>query len=401
MAGTPLSFNIDARARRTYAPAPPAGLPNVSSSYDGTRVYQAWANWRDPKNGVQVTVGRQFSSALAPVNLFDGATVALDKNKWGTGLFAGTQPAPVTMAFSSQIREYGGYVQLHQNNTAPVDPLKGLQRWAVTLGGISSQDGGQINRDFAFLQAFYSTKRFLFWATQEVDYNHGWKVDSLSQPSGLQPSNTFATVQWTVKDGLYLHGGYDNRQNVLLYRDYVSPVTQFDDAFRQGVWGGFSWVPSPAWRTGLDVRYSGGGPTGKATSLTAMASNSSWIPMQGQLTLRATAYTTDATVCADVIVSGTTCAATAAKHGTGWLTVASASMNPSVPLRLGVNGGYRMDDATYGAASAADAERRGVLGGIDADYMIGLSWYLLLSGTYTSGGAESSTQIYSSLSYRF
>jgi len=351
--------------------------------------------------GHLVTLGRQFSSALAPVSLFDGATVALDKNKWGTGIFAGTQPAPVTMALSSQIREYGAYVQLHQSNSAPVDPAVGPTRWALTLGGISSQDGGQLNRDFAFLQAMYTNKRFLFWATQEIDYNHGWKVDSLHEPSGLQPSNTFATVQWTVSDGVYLHGGYDNRKNVILYRDYVSPVTQFDDAFRQGVWAGVSWVPSPSWRAGFDARYSGGGATGTAMSYTALATNSSWLPLQGLITMRATAYATDATVCADAVVTGTSCVTMASKHGTGWLATALATINPTTALRLGLNGGYRMDNTAYGAAALFTPTNGVTWAGVDADYLFGTSWYLLLSATYTSGGTESSTQLYTSLSYRF
>ena len=59
---------------------------------------------------------------------------------------------------------------------------------------------------------------------------------------------------------------------------------------------------------------------------------------------------------------------------------ALATFNPTTPLRLGANGGYRMDNTTYGAATLLTPANGVYWGGIDADYMLGTSWYLLALG---------------------
>ena len=48
-------------------------------------------------------------------------------------------------------------------------------RWSVTMGGIDSYDNGAINREFMFVQGFYADRHLTVFATQEVDYNRGWK----------------------------------------------------------------------------------------------------------------------------------------------------------------------------------------------------------------------------------
>ena len=34
------------------------------------------------------------------------------------------------------------------------------------------------------------------------------------------------------------YGGFDSRRSIRLYRDFVSPVTEFDDRYRRGSWIG-------------------------------------------------------------------------------------------------------------------------------------------------------------------
>ena len=259
--GSPFSFAIDTRGRQTYNT-----LPDGSTATDqAMRVYQAAVGWNDARSGAHVTLGRQFVSALSSVSLFDGATAELVKQHWSFGAFGGTQPDVVTMGFSNQIREYGGYVQIHQAQTNVLGP-DFSRRWSITTGGIGSYDGGQLNREFLFVQAFYSDRRFTLFATQELDYNRGWKR-ALGNPT-IAPTSTFATVQWQLVDQVSFYGGFDNRRNVILYRDYVSPETSFDDSYREGMWAGISLSPMRALRVGGDARLSAGGPYGNADSYT-------------------------------------------------------------------------------------------------------------------------------------
>jgi hypothetical protein len=372
--GSNLSFAIDTRTRRTYSTAP----DGTTSSDQMMRVYQAALSWNDPKSGTLVTVGRQYVEALSAISLFDGATAELVKAHWSFGAFGGTQPDAATMGYSNQIMQYGGFVQLHQPLTVtPGQPLPA--RWSVTLGGISSQDGGQLNRDFMFLQAFYSDQRFTLFATQEVDYNHGWKSD-LGLPT-ISPTSTFATAQLQLASFMSVYAGFDNRRNVLLYRDYVSPETLFDDAYREGMWGGLSISPGGFLRFGGDMRLSSGGLYGNATSYTGWIGADRGLPMQGNLRLRATKYSSYST--------------------DGWLYAGSFGFSPAWRLRLQFNGGLRSEfDPRLDSAGTAPKTNVQWFGA-DADIGISRSWYFILSAMRTTGGIESNDQAYAGLSYRF
>jgi hypothetical protein len=372
--GSAFSFAIDTRGRQTYNT-----LPDGSTATDqAMRVYQAAIGWNDARSGAHVTLGRQFVSALSSVSLFDGATAELVKERWSFGAFGGTQPDIATMGYSSQIREYGGYVQIHQAQTNVLAP-DFSRRWSITTGGIGSYDGGQLNREFLFVQAFYSDRRFTLFATQELDYNRGWKR-ALGNPT-IAPTSTFATVQWQLVDQVSLYGGFDNRRNVILYRDYVSPETSFDDSYREGMWAGISLSPLRALRVGGDARLSAGGPYGDADSYTGwLATN---FGMQGTLRVRATKYTSQTTA--------------------GWLYASAVGFTPVWRLRLELNGGLRQEHDPRIVATDSTVVPQTMIRwfGLDADVGLSRAWYLLLSATRTEGGLESNDQLYASLSYRF
>ena len=372
--GSPFSFAIDTRGRQTYNT-----LPDGSTATDqAMRVYQAAVGWNDAGSGAHITLGRQFVSALSSVSLFDGATAELVKRRWSFGAFGGTQPDIATMGFSDQIREYGGYVQIHQAQTNVLGPDYS-RRWSITTGGIGSYDGGQLNREFLFVQAFYSDRHFTLFATQELDYNRGWKRE-LGNPT-IAPTSTFATVQWQLVDQVSFYGGFDNRRNVVLYRDYVSPETSFDDSYREGMWAGISLSPMRALRVGGDARLSAGGPYGDANSYTGwLATN---FALQGTLRVRATKYTSQTT--------------------DGWLYAGAVGLTPVWRLRLELNGGLRQEHDPRIAATDSTAVPQTMIRwfGLDADVGLSRAWYLLLSATRTEGGLESNDQVYASLSYRF
>jgi len=372
--GSSLSFVLDARTRRTYSN--PAG--GESSSDGGTRVYQASASWNDVRSGARVTLGRQYSNPLSPVSLFDGATAELDRRNFGFGFFGGTQPDYQSLSFSGAIREYGGYIQIHQPQQSP-DAAGFFRRWSVTMGGIGSYDHSSLNREFLFAQTQYLDRRLFFFATQEVDYNRGWKRD-LGE-SVLAPTSTFATAQLQLSDAISVHAGFDNRRNVRLYRDFISPETAFDDSFREGYWSGLSVMALRHLRFGLDARASSGGTSGRADSYTGSAGFERIFPLEGSVRFRTTRYTSD--------------------RAEGWLYSGAIGVTPAWRLHLELNGGAR-DDRYPGGAPPASASATSVRWlGVDADVGLARSWYLLLSASRTSGGGEGNDQLYTTLSYRF
>jgi hypothetical protein len=219
----PLGLAVDVRARRNLR----AGVSSTSPGIPGndTRVYQAVLQLHGG-SAARLSVGRQFSTAMSTVGLFDGAAADFDWRHVGAGAFAGTQPDPFTLGLSSDIREAGVYTQFHN---AP----NGSGIWSFTTGAIGSYAGREINREFLYLRGLLVTRRLSVYAAQEMDYNRGWKLDAGERTTSS--TSTFANVRLALTDALSITGGVDNRRQVRLYRDWISPETEFDDSFREGI----------------------------------------------------------------------------------------------------------------------------------------------------------------------
>jgi hypothetical protein len=369
--GSPVGVVIDSRTRHTIGAAQTDALSNR------TVIYQMALAAADPRSGARLSVGRQYSAALSSVSLFDGVTAELNRSQWGVGAFGGLQPDPTSMGYSSAVREGGGYVQVHNQ---PDDAFP----WSVTTGGVDSRDLGELNREFGFAQVTLNSSVVSLFATQEVDVNRGWKR-AAGEPA-VSPTSTFATIAVRPNDAISFDGGFDNRRNVRLYRDYVNPVTQFDDAYREGAWAGASARLFPALRLGADARVSRGGPAGGADYYTgSLDVGRVWTPGL-EAHLRATKYTTD--------------------WSAGWLNSWSLSVDPFGVARFEVNGGVRTERDVVRDTSVASLPPVPGLGGAwwfgaSVDVNLGRSFYLMLSGVRDGSGTELTNQLYSSLVFRF
>jgi len=373
LGGTSVGFVVDSRSRRTIG----TRESQASALDQRTLVYEASMSVTHQGSGTRLSVGRQYSTALSSVSLFDGLTAELNRPHWGMGAFSGMQPDVATMNYSSSIREMGGYLQLHN---AP----EGGVPWSVTAGGVDSRDVGQINREYGFAQVIVSSRVVSLYATQEVDYNRGWKR-AAGEPA-VSPTSTFATLSIRPIDQLSFQGGVDNRRNVRLYRDYVSPETEFDDAFRQGVWGGANLFLFRKIRIGGDARLSHGGAAGGAAYYTGSLGLGPVSRLGLEAHARSTSFKTDRT--------------------TGWLHSWSAGADPFGIVRLEVNGGLRTQRLTTAAVPATGLTPIALLSdarwiGASVDISLGRSWYVLASGTRDGSGADLTNQLYGSLVFRF
>jgi hypothetical protein len=371
LGGTPVGFVIDGRGRRTIG-----GL-GTSIANGQTLVYEASMSLANDASGTRISAGRQYSAALSPVSLFDGITAEVNRARWAMGLFSGVQPDVATMSFSTAVREMGGYLQLHSEPASTVP-------WSMTAGGVESRDLGELNREFGFAQLTASGRFVTLYATQEVDVNRGWKRTA-GEPA-VSPTSSFATVQIRLADWLSLNSGVDNRRNVRLYRDFVSPETEFDDAFRQGMWGGANLTVIHRIRIGADARTNRGGAAGESSFYTGTFGIDPTTGLGLEARARSTRFRTDRTE--------------------GWLHSWSAGTSPWDIVRLEVNGGLRSQrlvaqGPTTGTVApfTSLADTRWIGGSLDIS--VGRSWYILLSGTRDGTGVERVDQLYSSLVFRF
>lgn len=362
--GAPIDFNIDVRTRRTYR-----GLASGETRTDGqTRLYRASLAYARPGKPLRVTLGRQAAPSLAMVSLFDGALAEYRQPTHGFGLFAGLQPDPVSYGLSTDVREFGGY---YEWTSIPTEKT----RWALTTGAVSSQEDGEVNRDFMFVQGRLDHARYSLYASTEADFYRGWREEV--EGTTFDMTSLFLTARARLTDQFSLRAGFDNRRSVRLYRDIETPETAFDDAFRRGYWAGFEGNIGDHLSIAADGRQSDVSGGDSADSYSGFITLRRLTKLGLDARLRSTRYTNE--------------------RVEGWLHSLSLSAQISEPLRLEVHGGTRNDDTA--AASSPDTSLQWY--GFEADIQLSRHWFFMILADRNSGTFEENDQIFITQSYRF
>lgn len=362
--GSNFDLAVDVRGRRTYTT-----LVNGSeTSADLTRVYRMSTSWHSEEGGVRMTVGRQYSTSLSSVSIFDGMLADFGNDRWRAGVFSGTQPDLIDFGYSSLIREHGLYYELHNESRA-------VRRWNLVTGAVGSYTEGEINREFVFLQSRYVGPRLTFYLLQEVDYNRDWKMEF--ENSTLSPTSTFFNVQFRAAKSIDLRAGYDNRSRIRLYRDRVTPETMFDDDNRIGARVGLTWRSPRHYRVALDALSNQGVDTVDSNSYTVTLGAQSFTRQNMGIYTRSTQYTN--------------------AQVEGWLHSVSMGMNLGRKVHVQLGGGVR-DELPLQLPAV---ETRLTWKNVDFDFSLGRHWYFLISAERTESELDQNDQIYSSLTYRF
>lgn len=361
--GSPLSpdlrFSADVRTRRTYRSS-----GGESSTEGRTRVYRFLGEWSGP-GGFRTVAGRQYSTALASVGIFDGLSLDYTGKHWSAGAFSGVQPDVATFSFSTEVMQHGGYLAWRGTESGA--------GWQLTLGAIGSYEAGEISREKLVFQTRFVGSKLLATAIQDVDVNRGWKHETGA--AALAPTSTFLSVRYDLRENASLDGGFDNRKNVRLYRDRITPETEFDDGARQGVWAGLQYRPGRRSRLGVNVREITGGAAGAARSVTLTANTSLLARHDATAGIRSTGYRSDV--------------------ARGWLHSATTGFAVG-RVHTELTGGYRRD-AADGPAPAEQLHWWGV----DTDLRLSRAWMILVSAEASRGDLDASSQVYVNTIYRF
>jgi hypothetical protein len=359
LGGTPLGLAVDLRTRRTTTSS-----GTGPSSVDGhTRVYQAALLFNSPGDGFRMSVGRQYLTAVTSVSLFDGGLMEVGGSHLTVGAFGGMEPDPLDLGLSSTIKDYGGYLQLH-NKAGAFTP------WLVSVGGVGSYSQGGANREFGFLQASVSSRVFSFYGLQELDYYRPWKVKQGEQTWSL--SSAYVSASLRPARWLAFRSSWDNRRNVRTYLVAVNPAIAFDDSHRQGLSGGISLLGHRV-RASADVRQSSGGTSGDQTSWTGTVGFDRLTPLHLGLSGRGTWY-----------------------NGPG----------QNGQLYSGRLGGdvwswLHLDLQTGVQDETGISPRHNTWYGLDVDVSLARAWFLSLSGSRERSAGVTTSTLFSSLTWRF
>ena len=360
--GVPVDFAVDLRPRKTYRSSAD-GTSNDSSS---NRVYQLNASWRP--GPFRLVFGRQSSPSVAPLNLYDGLLFEYRIPRFAVGAFYGTEPDAQDWSYASDVKDAGLFVETGSVPGAAT-------RWSLGVGAVSSTQEGEINRDFAYVSARVAHRGFSGVLLQQVDYNRGWRKDA--EDSSFTRSGSYLAVRWHAAEAWSVFGGWDSRRNVRLYRDFVTPVTDFDDAYRQGYWGGAQWLGNRPWLVGADARFSRGGSAGSADSYTLNFGVLNLTSVGLDVRLRGTHYT--------------------GPYVDGDLASLAVSLDAGERVRLEAHGGVRDDKDNFFAGDSHTVNWIGA----GADFLLTRRLWATLNYDRTSGGDEDNDQVYASVSWRF
>jgi len=358
-----LRYSADVRTRRTYR----SNASGDNSSEGLTRVYRLFTEYGG-ESGFRAIVGRQFATELTSIGVYDGATLEYGLGRWRAGAFAGLQPDAIDFGFSTDLREHGAYISWRDSPTGRV-------RWAFTGGFVGSYQDGEINRESAVLQARFIGDRAFAYAIQEVDINRGWRMEA--EGTSLSATGTFVSGRYRLTEKVAVDGGFDSRRNVRVYRDRITPETEFDDSARRGYWSGVELRPARAARLAVTLRLTEGGSSGDAESATLNANARLGGPLRNTVSVRSTAYRND-------LVEG---------------GLHSFSLGSDLGWRAHLTGTAGLRKETASAIGARPADLRWY--SADLDCRITQAWLLLVSVETSEGDVEKSTQVYSSAVYRF
>ncbi|HEU5040745.1 MAG TPA: hypothetical protein VFT84_07995 [Gemmatimonadales bacterium] len=364
LGGTGVGVQVDVRARRVTG----SHADGTREESGQTRVYQGALSWRGRGMPLRISAGRQFAPGGASVSLFDGVFAEVGGRRWAAGAFAGNEPDPADLGFSSAVRDYGAYAELRPG-------AAGATRGFLRTGVVGSYQEGAANREYVFLHGGVSGRRFSTLISQEVDYYRSWKRDT--SESALSPTSTFASVSLQPVDAVTLTAGFDNRRDVRLYRDMVTPETEFDDSFRHGGWAGVSLFLAGRYRLGFDARSSSGGSAGTAKVYTGSAAVTRLTRYAGEVRVRSSRYD--------------------GPRLSGWIHSLTLGLEPAPWAHVEGTGGVRQERNPLENPSELHVSWVTA----DLDLSVGRAWYLLLSVSRERGAFESSDQVYGGVSYRF
>jgi hypothetical protein len=311
-----------------------------------------------------VTAGRQFAPGIAAVGLVDGVSVQVDRRRWSGGAFAGAEPEPLHLGFSSAVTTLGAYVERHS--------LVGARtRWSLSAGASGSYRHSGTNREFLYLRGDYRTKRLAINLAQEVDYYRPWR--RVGGEKAISPTSSYANVRFQVTQGVHLTTGLDHRRSVRLYDDVVNPVTVFDDTFRRGIWAGVAARFARHFQVSLDGRTNHDSSRGTANTFTLVFGVDRVSPLGVSVRTRSTRYTTPVRQ--------------------GWLNSVSLGVEPFGRGSLQLSSGWRSEQG------AAPTSLRWL--SADMDVSVLRSLFVIVSAYQERGGMASHDLLFGGARVRF
>jgi hypothetical protein len=189
----------------------------------------------------------------------------------------------------------------------------------------------------------------------------------------LSWTNSYTHTRYQFTENFSLNAGFDNRRNIRLYRDHITPETEFDDAYRQGYWTGFAQRFNRYLRCGADARRTTGGSFEDSDSYTGHVS----VYTRVQFSLRSS-YFDRSTL-------------------QGWMHSGRVGTQFGSRLHLELGGGTR-DEASVDHPGDTYMLTWTSLA---IDYSLNRQIYLSLSGEHSNGEVDRTDQVFATTSYRF
>ncbi|MEM6348111.1 MAG: hypothetical protein AAF927_29790, partial [Bacteroidota bacterium] len=201
----PEVFEVQTRYFRVY---------NLALSYTPT------PDWK-------LTLGRKINQKIASLGAIDGLQVEKAFGQAYVGAIVGSRPDINSFALNLNLLQYGGYAGYQTNSKQFYSQS--------TIGLLQQQNGGKIDRRYAYLQhASTISRKLSLFASAELDLYSAVNGVVTNDP---RLTNLFTSATYRFNSKINLMVSYDSRRRVLFYETFLTEIERLlqEDLARQGL----------------------------------------------------------------------------------------------------------------------------------------------------------------------
>lgn len=342
---------------------------NVPQSEWRNRLYEVSFSYENKASALNYKAGRIISNKFSGLGYIDGLLLQHNiTEKFGWGIFGGTQPEWQYSEFQTSFQKYGAFVSYEKGDYS-------TSRFETTLAAAGAYHGSTVSREFLYLQnSFNQGRKWNIYQSLELDVNRDWRKRKTGE--SLSMTGLYLSSRYYLTDDLSWSLSYDNRKNYYTYESRTLADSLFDDAFRQGARTSLSLRIARQYRLsasfGIRKRESGDASYSYRSALNAVNVFNSTV--------------------------------TASMRFLGFSNLYTEGINPSVSLSKYFNGGHslRLNYGNYMySLKTNNSNRENQFAGLDGQLELPLHMYVSSSLQYDWGDDSKGYRLFAELGYRF
>lgn len=192
---------------------------------DILRIYNFAVHY-DATPTLSLTLGRNINPKISSLGAIDGLQVEKYFGKKYIGAIAGFRPDIFNYGFDANLFQYGGFIGMMTEEKSFYSQ--------TTIGFIQQQNGGEIDRRYAYFQHTSTiAKNLNLFSSLEVDLFSKLNGEVSNE---INLTNLYLSARYRFSRKFNMMLSYDSRKRIIYYETYQTEIERLldDDIARQG-----------------------------------------------------------------------------------------------------------------------------------------------------------------------